>query len=62
MQEFEITVLDFLIKELIPKFKKKLMQEFEITDARLLNYFIGINFDQRSEGIFIWQKKYVEGL
>ena len=53
MQEFEITVLDFLIKELIPKFKKKLMQEFEITDARLLNYFIGINFDQRSEGIFI---------
>ena len=33
-----------------------------MTDLGFLNYFLGIEVDQRLDGIFICQKKYAEGL
>ena len=40
-------------KELITTFKKKMMQEFEMTDLEFLNYFLGIKVHHSLEAIFI---------
>lgn len=42
----------------IVEFKKRIMEEFEMTYLRVLSYFHGIKFVATKKGIFIDQKKY----
>ena len=49
-------------QELVLDFKKKIMQDFEMTDLELLYYFLGMEVDESLDGIFICQKKYAEVL
>jgi len=42
------------------KFKKFMMDEFEMTDLGLMHYFIGIEVIQSATGILMSQKKYVQ--
>ena len=49
-------------QELVLDFKKKMMQEFELTDLRFLKYFLGMEVDQSLDEIFICQKKFAEDL
>ena len=42
----------------IMKNKKKLAEEFEMKDLRLMHYFLGLEIWQSSEGIFLNQGKY----
>ena len=39
------------------EFKKSMMLEFDMTDLGKMRYFLGIEVMQRSDGIFISQKK-----
>lgn len=39
-----------------------MMQHFKMTNLGLMNYFLGMEVDHGPTGIFICQKKYVEGL
>ena len=47
---------------MMQNFKKDMMQAYEMSDLRLLNYFLGIEVFQVKEGIFISQKKYTKGI
>lgn len=40
------------------KFKKSMMDEFDMSDLGLLHYFLGLEIAQTSTGIFVSQKKY----
>ena len=42
--------------KMMQNFKQDMMQAYEISDLGLLNYFLGIEFSQVKEGIFISQK------
>ena len=42
------------------EFKKSMMLEFDMTDLGKMRYFLGIEVMQRSDGIFINQKKYTQ--
>ena len=42
------------------EFKKSMMLEFDITDLGKIRYFLGIEVMQRSDDIFINQKKYTQ--
>ena len=42
------------------EFKKSMMLEFDITDLGKMRYFLGIEVMQRSDDIFINQKKYTQ--
>lgn len=44
---------------LVESFKKSIMKEFEMSDLGLMSYFLGVEVVQRSDGIFISQRKYV---
>lgn len=46
-------------KALIEKFQKKMKHEFEMSDLGLMHYFPGVEVQQTSKGIFIFQTKYV---
>lgn len=48
--------------KMMMEFKEDMMKTFEMTDLGLMSYFLGIEVSQRNEGIFISQKKYIEGL
>ena len=37
-------------------------KSFEMTDLGSLQYFLGLEVDQRSDGVFLSQKKYAEGV
>ena len=39
----------------IEEFKKKMMKEFEMSDPRLLSYFLGIEFKTTENGIVMYQ-------
>ena len=41
------------------EFKKSMMVEFDMTDLGKMRYFLGVEVMQKSDGIFISQKKYV---
>jgi len=41
------------------EFKRSMMLEFDMTDLGKMRYFLGIEVVQKSDGIFIGQKKYV---
>ncbi|RVW69951.1 Retrovirus-related Pol polyprotein from transposon RE1 [Vitis vinifera] len=43
----------------LEKLKRKLAEEFEITDLGALKYFLGMEFTRSKEGIFVNQRKYV---
>ena len=45
---------------LIENFKTVMKYEFEMTDMRLLKYFLGIEVEQNENKIFISQAKYVK--
>jgi len=42
------------------EFKQSMMSEFEMTDLGRMHYFLGIEVQQNSTGIFIGQKKYAQ--
>lgn len=44
----------------IRKVKTKLMQEFEMFDLGNLSYFLGREFKDTCEGVFLHQKKYAQ--
>nr|UBX54621.1 transposon Pol polyprotein [Lupinus angustifolius] len=48
--------------KMIIEFKEDKMKTFEMTDLSLMHYFLGIEVNQKEEGIFISQKKYTEEL
>lgn len=43
---------------MVEDFKRKMMNEFEMSDLGLMHFFLGIEVKQSSVGIFISQKKY----
>jgi len=46
--------------EMLTEFKEAMFNEFEMTNNRLMSYFLGIEVKQRQNGIFISQKKYMK--
>jgi hypothetical protein len=44
----------------VEKFKKKMMQVFEMTDLGLMSFFLGMEIKQSKEEIFFCQKKYAK--
>ena len=40
------------------EFKNDMMRKYEMNDLGLLHYFLGIEIDQKEDGVFISQKKY----
>ena len=43
---------------MIQKFKDFMIREFEMTDIRLMSYYLGIEMKQEEKRIFISQKAY----
>ena len=43
---------------MIQKFKDFMIREFEMTDIRLMSYYLGIEVKQKEKRIFISQKAY----
>jgi Reverse transcriptase (RNA-dependent DNA polymerase) len=48
-------------EEMMQKFKGD-DEQYEMSDPRLMKYFLGIEVVQTENGIFISQKKYAEGI
>ncbi|XP_020263104.1 uncharacterized protein LOC109839081 [Asparagus officinalis] len=46
--------------KMLAEFKAAMSNEFEMTDNRLMSYFLGIEVKQQQEGIFISQKNYMK--
>ena len=42
--------------KMVQKFKKDMMQAYEMSDLGLLNYFLGIEVSQVKEGIFFLKR------
>jgi hypothetical protein len=42
----------------LTNFKHAMQSEFEMTDLGIMKYFLGIEVDQSTKGIFVYQKKY----
>ena len=47
-------------EKMVEKFRKEMMKKYEMSDMRLLHYFLGIEVYQEENGVFICQKRYVE--
>ena len=47
---------------LLEEFKGGMLSTFEMNDLGVLHYFLGLGIHQGTNGIFIFQKKYAEGL
>jgi hypothetical protein len=45
-------------KDLMCDFKRSMLREFDMTDLGYMRFFLGIEVLQRTDGIFIYQKKY----
>jgi Reverse transcriptase (RNA-dependent DNA polymerase) len=53
----------FFIKideKIMHEFKNDMMRKYEMSNLGLLHYFLDIKIDQREDGVFISQKKYVQ--
>ena len=48
--------------KMVEVFKRKMMENFEMTDLGLMKYFLGIQVKQSKGKIFISQEKYIEDL
>jgi Reverse transcriptase (RNA-dependent DNA polymerase) len=44
------------------EFKNDMMRKYEMSNLGLLHYFLDIKIDQREDGVFISQKKYVQNI
>ncbi|KAK2395153.1 hypothetical protein QL285_056912 [Trifolium repens] len=42
------------------EFKKAMIKDFEMTDIRLMSYYLGIEVKQKEDGIFISQQRYAK--
>jgi hypothetical protein len=42
----------------LTNFKHAMQSEFEMTDLGIMKYLLGIEVDQSTKGIFVYQKKY----
>jgi hypothetical protein len=42
----------------LTNFKHAMQSEFEMTDLGIMKYFLGIEVDQSTKDIFVYQKKY----
>ena len=49
-------------QKMIDEFKSHMVQEFEMTDLNLTNYFLGLEVTHSNKEIFISQKKYISDL
>ncbi|GJS95906.1 retrovirus-related pol polyprotein from transposon TNT 1-94 [Tanacetum coccineum] len=47
-------------QSVIDELKKSMTREFEMTDIRLMSYYLGIEVKQTNEGIFICQERYAK--
>nr|GEX68647.1 putative RNA-directed DNA polymerase [Tanacetum cinerariifolium] len=45
---------------LCERFKKSMQQEFEMTDLGMMRFFLGIEIQQSSKGIYLCQRKYAK--
>ncbi|GJY43592.1 ribonuclease H-like domain-containing protein [Tanacetum coccineum] len=52
------TVLSLAVSPLLQQIIDSLHNEFDMTDLRALNYFLGISADRNSTGLFLSQRKY----
>ena len=43
-------------------FKHAMQSEFEMTDLGIMKYFLGIEVDQSTKGIFVCHKKYATSI
>ena len=43
-------------------FKDAMQSEFEMLDLGIMKYFLGIEVDQSTKGIFFCKQKYAEGI
>lgn len=48
--------------KMVEEYKKYIVQEFEMSDLRLMRYFLGIQVNQSEGEDFISQEKYVDDL
>jgi hypothetical protein len=46
----------------LTSFKHSMQFEFEMTDLGIMKYFLGIEVDQSTKGIFVCQKKYAANI
>lgn len=44
------------------EFKNDMMGKYEMNDLVLFHYFLGIEIDQRVDGVFVFQKKYAQNI
>ena len=55
---------DLLVTEgnvkLVEEFKREMKQVFEMTDLRLMTYFLGMEIKQDEDEVFICQRKYAK--
>ncbi|KAL0416925.1 UNVERIFIED_CONTAM: Retrovirus-related Pol polyprotein from transposon RE1 [Sesamum latifolium] len=49
-------------QSIVDEFKKKMMKDFEMTYLGLMQYFLGIQVQQRPGRIFLYQEKYIDNL
>ena len=45
---------------IIEEFKMEMMKKYEMSDMGMLHYFLGIEIFQEDDGVFIFQKRYVQ--
>lgn len=53
-----ISFLLEMMNRCLPEFKNSMKHEFNVTDLGKMRYFLGLEVLQRSDDIFISQKKY----
>ncbi|XP_047332456.1 uncharacterized mitochondrial protein AtMg00810-like [Impatiens glandulifera] len=67
--EEEVLIVDVYVDDLIvtgscikgvEEFKKQMMKEFEMSDLRLLSYYLGIEVDQKKDNIEVKQEAYAK--
>ncbi|XP_050878860.1 uncharacterized mitochondrial protein AtMg00810-like [Lathyrus oleraceus] len=46
--------------EILSKFKELMKKEFEMSDLRILSYFLGMEFQISKQGMMLCQRKYVK--
>ncbi|KAJ4764255.1 polyprotein [Rhynchospora pubera] len=49
-------------EKMMHEFKNDMMKKYEMNDLGMLHYFLGIEIDQRDDGVFISQKKYAQSI